>query len=177
MLSWISHMLDRIFAVIVALILMQFPLFIDQYMIKLSGNVDELNYQMQKIEQVAQKTKKTPDAYIQKFLQNDDPDFSEQGKFLLAMQERTENLSQALQSLRESGPFTRPFIFMVKSDHRIVRSTYHTYQPGISFSIESIFYGFIGILLGYYIYRLISYFFERVINGLHRAKKNEITKL
>lgn len=173
MLSWISNMLDRICAVLVAILFMQMPMFIDQYSIRLSGHVDELNYQTQAIQQLAIKSNKSMNAYVEKFIRSTDIDFSNQGKFILDLEKRKEKLKHSLTSLTQANLFTRPFIFLFNSDWTIVHATCINYQVGISFTLESIIYALIGVFVGYYLYKLFSSFGRRIVNGFRRAKNRE----
>lgn len=173
MLSWISNMLDRICAVLAAILFMQMPMFVDQYSLRLSGHVDELTYQTQAIQQLAIKSNKSLSAYMDKFIRSTDIDFSSQGKFMLELEKRKEKLKHSLTALTQANLFTRPFIFLFNSDWGIVRATCDNYQIGISFTLESIFYALIGVFVGYYFYRLLSSFGRRVVNGFRRAKNRD----
>lgn len=173
MFQWMSSVLDRICAVIGAIILMQLPMFIDQYSLRLSGHVEELNYQVNKMEYYASLSKKTLEQYIRKFILSKDADFSAQGKIMEEMRVREKKLTDSLLSLKQGNLLTRPFIFLFQSDWAIVDSTFQFYQMGISFSFESIIYAIIGVLLGYYLYRALSAFFVRVYRGLIRAKRKD----
>lgn len=173
MVHWMSTVLDRICAFIGAIILMQLPMFIDQYSMRLSGHVEELNYQVNKMEYYASLSKKTLEQYIRKFILSKDADFSAQGKIMEEMRNREKKLTDSLLSLKQGNLLTRPFIFLFQSDWGIVDATFQYYQMGISFSFESIIYAIIGILLGYYLYKILSAFFIRVYRGLIRARRKE----
>lgn len=175
MFNWLSTMLDRIFAVIFAITLMQCPLFMEQYSIRLSGHVNEVTYQVKEMEKVARGSGKTLDQYIEKFSTSHDGDFSQQGKLMEAMVSRRERLANALSAIMHANVFTRPFIFLFKSDWDIVHATANNYQIGLSLSLESAIYAFIGLVLGYYTYQFLSLFFSRVFQGLKRAYKREIS--
>lgn len=172
-MTWISNMLDRIFAVLAAILFMQMPMFIEQYSTRLAGHVDELNYQTQALELLATKSNKSMNAYVEKFIKSTDVDFSNQGKFILDLEKRKEKLKHTLTSLTQANLFTRPFIFLFNSDWSIVHATCHNYQIGISFTLESIIYALVGVFVGYYLYRLLSSFGRRVANGFRRAKNRE----
>jgi len=173
MFDWFCKMLDRIFAVIFALILMQFPMFMEQYSTRLSGHVSELTYQVKQIEEIAKGSGKNLDQFIQKFISSKDDDFSKQGSLMGAMVTRKDKLSSSLAAIVNANVITRPFIFLFRNDWDIVHSTADTYQVGLSISLESAVYAFFGMLLGYYIYQLLSLFFTRASEGFRRAKKRE----
>ncbi|MEC7839547.1 MAG: DUF2937 family protein [Chlamydiota bacterium] len=173
-MSWFSAMLDRIFAVLGAIILMQFPMFVDQYTMRLSGHVEELQYQVQQIRTTANKTHKELETYIQKFIDSRDSDFSDQGKVMKAMVKRTSNLAHSLEQLDHSNVVTRPFYFLFYGDWNIIRSTYSSYQLGISISFESCFYALAGVLLGFQFYQFVSSLLSKIANGLKRARQKEL---
>lgn len=175
MVEWLSKMLDRIFSVFFAIILLQFPLFMEQYTTRLSGHVNELNYQISQIEDIAKGSGKTLDQFIQKFISSKDTDFSKQGKLMNSMVGRRDSLSSSLTSMINANFITRPFVFLFRSDWDIVHSTASSYQLGLSFSFESAVYALVGVFIGYYIYQFLSVFFGRVSEGLKRARNKEKT--
>lgn len=173
MLNWLSRMLDRICAVLGALLFMQFPLFLQQYTMRLSGHVEELHYQVQRMHEIAKEVGKTLPQYIEKFTLNKDIDIAKQGDLMEAMIRRMNELSDAVNSLADANVFTRPFLFLYHSNWDIVKSTLSSYRIGVTLTIESIIYGIVGVIVGYYTYQFVAGFCRRVYNGLMRAKKKE----
>jgi len=168
-MKWISAMLDRICAVLGAIILMQLPMFVDQYSLRLSGHVEELQYQVQQIRTTANKTHRELDSYIQKFRDSKDSDFADQGKVMGAMVQRTTTLSNSLQELNNANVITRPFLFLFSGDWSIIRSTYDSYQLGIRLGFESCFYALAGVLLGFQFYQLISSLTAQLSRGFRQG--------
>lgn len=173
MVDWFCKMLDRIFAVIFAIILMQFPMFMEQYSIRLSGHVNELDYQVRQIERTAKASGKDLQKYIEKFTSSKDADFAKQGKLIQEMVIRKEKLSNALYVILDANVITRPFVFLFRCDWEIVRATASSYQIGLAITLESIVYGIVGIMLGYIIYQALANFCSRFSEGIRRARKRE----
>lgn len=173
MCDWTCKMIDRVFAVIFAILFMQFPLFMEQYTIRLSGHVKELAYQVKEIEKVAHESGKSLDQFIQKFIDSNDIDFSKQGGLMEAMVIRMDRLSDSLAAILNANVFTRPFIFLWNSEWDIVQATAKSYKLGISITLESVVYAFIGVVIGYYIYQLTSVISARISEGFRRARRKE----
>lgn len=168
-LRWLDKMMDRIFVVLGALILLQMPLFMQQYHLSLQGHAKELDYQIEKINQAAQKSGKTLTEWIKKFATSSDSDFAQQGILMEDMLTRRDELSTAMSAWQNASPFKRPFVFLHYYKTDIVNDTWKMFQFGIPFNLEGLAYGAVGILLGYMMYCTISLSF-RIFFGLFRRK-------
>lgn len=145
---------DRVFAVIGALILSQAPLFFQNYIQRLSGHVDELSFQIQAMQQIAEKNGKSLVEYIQKFVGHIDPDFAAQGELLQEMLKRHGELKQTLIGMQEASLFARPFYFAQHMQKEIVQATFKDFSFGLSWSLEGLVYALVGIFLGLFVYHL-----------------------
>jgi len=173
MIEWISKMLDRIFAVVGALVFIQFPVFMEQYVMHLTGRVDELQYQVLLMREAATQSGKTLKEFITKFTESSDLDFSRQGEIMLGMVQRLTSFSETLASLLNANFISRPFKFVFHLDWSIVKSTFSTYKVGLFLTFESLIYGLIGVVVGYYLYQMIRVIFRRIGNGFSRAHRKE----
>ena len=162
MKEWLPKIIDRICAVVGALLFMQFPLFAQQYSQRLSGHLEELRYQVGLMNGIAVQSGKTLQEFILKFAHNSDIDVGRQGELMEMMVTRLGNLNQALYSLNHSTVFTKPFTFIYYSDWEIFKSTMASYKLGIPISIEGLVYGMIGIFVGYFTFSALSALFTRV---------------
>lgn len=176
MLEWISKMLDRIFAVAGALLFIQFPVFMEQYMMHLAGRVDELQYQVLLMREAATQSGKTLNEFINKFIASGDPDFTRQGDIMQGMVQRLTSFSESLTSLINANFLTRPFKFLFHLDWSIAKSTLTTFKVGFFLTFESLIYGLIGVVVGYYVYQIISHFFRRIGDGFARARRKESSR-
>lgn len=163
MWKWIINALDRIFAVIGALVFSQAPMFMQQYQQQLAGHVKELQLQIEKMTAVALHSGKSLEAYIEKFTSNADLDFMRQGELMQKMVERYADLSETYLSLNQSSAFTRPFVFMSHIYSDIAASTFKTFNFGLEFSLEGLIYALVGIFMGFSIFAGIKRFFRLFI--------------
>lgn len=169
MLRWFDRMMDRIFVVLGTLILLQMPLFMQQYYLSLQGHEKELEYQIDKMNQTALKSGKTLPQWIQKFISSSDPDFAKQGELMQDMLTRKEELNDAMSAWQRATVFQRPFVFLQYYKTDIVKDTWKMFQFGIPFNLEGLAYAVIGMGVGYMFYCTIS-LTMRLFFGLFRRK-------
>lgn len=163
MLTWIVSFIDRLFAFIGALLFSQIPSFMQQYQHQLSGHISELNLQITILREIAEKSGKSLDEYIKKFLDSEDPDFSRQGEFLQNMVTRYMDMSGSYLQLKESDVWHRPFVFVTNLYKDIAWKTYDNYEFSIIFSLEGLIYAALGFLFGFCVFFLIKSFFRSLI--------------
>ncbi len=156
MMSWLTGLLDRTFAVLGALVGTQAPMFIQQYHQQLSGRVAELKLQIEAMTKIAVQGQKTLQQYIEHFIQSGDPDFMRQGELMLALNDRYETLLHAFQQLTSASALSKPFIFIREFNWDIASSTFVDFQTGVPFTLEGLGYGVIGIGLGYGVFCVIA---------------------
>lgn len=168
MSNWIVKLLDRIFAVLGALLFSQIPLFIIYYIQQLQGHVSELQVQVDAIRRLASQNGKSLEHYIQKFLSSSDLDFHGQGLLMQKMVERLEAFSKALFSLQQASIWERPVIFVKNLDWSIFQATLDHYEVGLPITLEGAFYALLGIFIGF----LIFYLIKMCGNALFFMRKN-----
>jgi hypothetical protein len=144
----IQKVLERIVISLCVVLCLQLPFFIVQYTHQLRGHIDELKWQVEQMEKSAVLSGKTLDEYIAKFMNNSDHDFASQGAMMRAVMHRFEKLSQTWIRLKHSSSFTRPFVFFRYVEWDVFSATCKEFKTGISFTLESMFFGLIGIFLG-----------------------------
>jgi len=175
MLKAIDTLLDRIFAVIGAVIFSQGPAFIQQYTQRLAGIVEELSRHVGKMKKIAEGSGKTLSQYVEKFLQSSDPDFQAQGELIQSMISRLDILQGNLVAIKEASVFTRPFTFLYRLNRELFASTLEDYQLGISITIEGIVYALIGLVVGYGTYtgirRIVMMVYQKT-SSLFKNKEN-----
>src|SRR5262245_43621845 len=158
MFRWIGKLLEGIFALAGALALSQAPLYMQYYTQQLSGHVSELKLQIFYLERAASQTGKSLGLYVQKFLSSTDQDFRIQGQLMQGMLDRFQILTEQLHALQSATVLERPFIFSQSLQWDIARETMHSFELGLTLSVEGAVYAFLGMLLGY-----LLFFFLRVI--------------
>lgn len=153
---FLDSVLDRIFAILGFLFFAQGPEFIQQYIQRLGGHIDELVVQINKIKEMAEFSGKSIQQYIEKFKSSSDTDFAGQGSFMQDILERHQSFQQVLTQLSEKNPFLKPYYFVKNLDMQVARETFNSFVPGISFTLEGIIYGIIGIFFGVALYKMIK---------------------
>lgn len=144
----IPKILERIAVSLCVILCMQLPFFITQYSHQLRGHVDELKWQVEQMGKSAAISGKPLDEYIAKFRNNSDHDFANQGVMMQAVMHRFEKLSEAWMHLKNSSSFTRPFVFVRYVEWDVFSATFSEFKTGISFTLESLVFGLLGIFLG-----------------------------
>lgn len=143
------RIVDRLFIVLGAFLLALFPSFVYQYQHQLIGHVDELNWQVHRMERTATKSGKKLDPFIQKFIDHADPDVSQQGYTMQEVVNRNNKFSAALNKLQNASLFTRPFVFVSSLYWDIFKSTAKNFQPSLSLNLEGSLYALLGMACGY----------------------------
>jgi hypothetical protein len=170
----LGGLLDRLFVVAGAFLGSQVPAFMDQYMQRLAGHVEELNYMIQEMARLASQNSKTLDQYIQKFLDSTDPDFMTQGNFMQSVELRLESFSASLAHLRDSSIWSKFYVFLTEVKCSVFKSTLHSFRPSLSLSIEGLCYTFIGIVFGYLSYwvllKLMQYVYQQILSFFQRKR-------
>lgn len=159
--KYFKKTLERIVISLCAILCMQLPFFITQYTHQVRGHLDELKWQVEQMERSASLSGKNLDQYISKFMKNSDHDFANQGIMMRAVLHRFEKLSHAWMQLKNSSAFTRPFVFFRYLQLDICSATFNEFKMGISFTLESIVFGLIGIFIGSGFCGLASVFFNQ----------------
>lgn len=153
-LRLIGGLLDRLFIVLGAFFGSQVPAFMHQYTQRLAGHVEELDHLLSEIRRTTVLSGKPMEVYIDKFLTSNDPDFVMQGEFMQMMYMRWQHLTRVLHDLVESSMWQRPYIFFRELNFDMAKSTFSSFQPGISLTLEGLCYTGIGIFAGYILYQI-----------------------
>lgn len=161
-LKLISTIFDRLFVIVGALLGAQLPLFIQLYTQRLAGHAAELNRFLNQLRQLANQSHKTLNQYIEKFLASNDLDFANQGELMLKTVKRWEELNSSFLALTNSYSWNRPFIFFKNVQWEMAQSTLYTFKPGIQINLEGLAYMAAGAILGFCIYQLLSFLFQKI---------------
>ena len=149
--------LSVLFAVILA---SQFPLFVDQYDIRLQSHIEEAKYFVLKIDEIARSRNKSPEEYYSKFSISSDVDIQAYGQFMKDVHTRYELLLLFHEKILSYSPLLRPFIFIFSSDCAIALETLYGFRPGFLVSEAEIIWGILGGVIAY-----------AIIIYMHRRKK------
>ncbi len=144
-LTGLESLFDRLLCLGGAILFSQVPEFIQQYLQRLGGHLDEAQRQLAQlraaaeasgltVEQLAGRTEADPDAAIGKL-----------GAVLREAINRVELLSAAEAALRHASLWTKPFVFARVYDRSIARATEQVFRPAVPTTIEGAVYALVGM--------------------------------
>ena len=151
-----ESLLDRAVSAAGAIVFMQIPAFLVQYQQRLGGHVDELAYIIKKYKSAAADNGRTVDEYIGLHLQSTVKEFVSTGKLMTENMDRFTDISAALKSLTESRGILKFFSFLKNMDFDIFKAALKNFVPGISFSMDTLLYGAMGIICFMTVYFIIK---------------------
>ena len=154
--TFFESVFDRAVSAAGALVFMQIPAFLVQYQQRLGGHVDELALMIKKYKLAAADNGRTVDEYIGLHLQSNVKEFVSSGKLMLENMERFTDLSAALKSLSGSKGIIKFISFLKNIDFDIFKAALKNFVPGLSFSLDTVLYGAIGIMVFMSIYFVLK---------------------
>lgn len=148
--------MGRLFSVIGAVLFSQFPNFVQAYLQRLGGHLDEIKRVIAQYEGAAKETGKTLKEYINIHLNSNSPEIVKTGQIISDHLSRADHLDKSMSAVANAGPFTKFISFVSNADWTIARETLSNYTPGLSFNLESVMYGLAGIIIGMILYFVIK---------------------
>lgn len=146
MRSFIAKLFDRLLCTALALVMVQFPLFFEQYLNTLAGAHSEAAHLYQDIESRAKKLNLSPKVYVDQHIEADNPLFRETGEALRDLMERYESHKSAFKALSQANFWRKPLVFAVHYDPFVGAAT--RFSPGLPLTLEALAYAVVGVLLG-----------------------------
>lgn len=147
---------SRVSAALGALILVQFPNFVVNYLQRLGGHIDELKRMLDQYNQAAAMTGKTFEQYVILHKTSNVPEIAQTGRIIESSAERYLALKSALDEISQSPSLLKFFAFLKNADYEIFKSTLVNYTPGFSFNTECIFYALAGLAAAAFAYFIIK---------------------
>jgi hypothetical protein len=159
-------LVDRALCVIGTIVFAQVPEFMQQYLQRLGGHLDEARRQLAHFRDVASQSGLTLDGLISRTDANSDPAVAKLGGVMTEAVARVAHLEQAQAAIQNASPWTRPFAFLGHAEHDIVRATMHAFQPAVPTTVEGLVYALLGMLVLLATYHLgVKYPVARVIRA------------
>ena len=146
--------IDRILCVIGAVLLSQGPEFMQQYLQRLGGHLNESQRQLVSFQNAATRAGVPLDKFIIQTSANPDAGVSHLGTVMSNTAERTVSLQAAHDALLAATPWTRPLVFLRHLDFGIARDTWSVYTPAVPVTIEGLLYALAGMLLFLVVYHV-----------------------
>jgi hypothetical protein len=142
-----ESLLDRILCVAGAVLFAQGPEFMQQYLQRLGGHVDEARRQLLQFQHAAEQSGLTLDRLIAQTGGNADPAVAKLGGVMTEAVNRVQYLENAQSALEHASLWSRPFVFLQHVDASIARATWSVFKPAVPTTAEGLIYALIGMLL------------------------------
>lgn len=139
-------LIDRLLCVVGAVLCSQLPEFIQQYLQRLGGHLDEARRQLDQFREVAAKSGLTLDQLAAKSQENADTTVARLGQLMHGTVDRVDALAAADAAIRNASIFARPFVFLRHADLSIARSTWTIFKPAVPTTVEGMLYAAFGVL-------------------------------
>jgi hypothetical protein len=149
-----ERLLDRILCVVGAVIFSQAPEFMQQYLQRLEGHLDEARLVLSRFRDAAAQSGMSLDQLVAGAARNPDPSMGRLGEVVRQAAERVDTLGAADEALRQASAWTRPFVFLRHVDGGIARATLDIYRPAVPTTIEGLAYAAFGMVLVLAFYHL-----------------------
>jgi hypothetical protein len=149
-----DSLLDRALCVIGAVAFSQIPEFMQQYLQRLGGHLDEARRQLLQFQQAAAHSGLTLDRLIGQTAANADPAVSKLGGVMSEAMDRVAALETAQSAIQNASLWSRPFIFVQKVDPAIAHATWTIFKPAVPTTAEGLVYALIGMLVLIAVYHL-----------------------
>jgi hypothetical protein len=167
-----EKLLDRALCVAGAVIFSQAPEFMQQYLQRLGGHLDEARRQLEQFKKVAAQSGLSLEQFIAQTNANADLAVAKLGGVMSGADARVEHLETAHAAILGASPLSRPFVFLQHVDAEIANATWSIYQPAVPTTVEGLLYALLGmaVMLGLY-YGVIKVPLTRLLT--RRATKRE----
>ncbi|MDR1282247.1 MAG: DUF2937 family protein [Opitutaceae bacterium] len=154
---FVASMLDRVVCVAGAAGLSQGPEFMQQYLQRLGGHLDEARRHLRQFVDTAKSAGISLDQLVERTGgAHADPALAGLGQVIVDTRERVEVLTVAEQALRDASLWERPFVFVRYLDWQIAEGTWGVYKPAVPTTVEGLVYAGVGLLLALGLYLGIS---------------------
>lgn len=146
--------LDRVFCVFGAIGFAQTPEFIQQYLQRLGGHVDEARRQVEQFRHAAEQSGVTLDRLIAQTNANSDAAVAKLGGVMTDASVRLQSLESAQTAITQASAWERPFVFARHMDSDIAHATWNVFRPALPTTAEGLVYGMVGMLVILFVYHL-----------------------
>jgi hypothetical protein len=144
--SVLDGLLDRVLCVLGAVAFSQVPEFIQQYLQRLGGHLDEARRQLAQFQESAARSGLTLGQLIEKTSANAEPAVARLGGVMQGTAVRVDELTAADAAIRHASVWTRPLVFLRHLDFGIARATWGIFRPAVPTTPEGLLYAGLGAL-------------------------------
>ena len=147
-----EKLLDRALCVAGAVIFSQAPEFMQQYLQRLGGHLEEARRQLEQFKKVAAQSGLSLEQFIAQTNANADHAVAKLGGVMSEAGARVDHLETAQVAIQNASPLARPFVFLQHVDTEIARATWSIYQPAVPTTLEGALYALLGMAMLLVIY-------------------------
>jgi hypothetical protein len=147
--------LDRVLCVLGTVAFSQVPEFMQQYLQRLGGHLDEARRQLDQFRQVAEQSGLTLDRLIDQTQTNPDAAVAKLSTVMTRAVSRVEELETAQLAIQNASLWERPFVFARNMDSEIARATGDIFKPAVPTTVEGLVYAIVGMLVVLMIYHAL----------------------
>jgi len=140
-------LIDRLLCVVGAVACSQLPEFIQQYLQRLGGHLDEARRQLEQFQAVAAKAGLTFQQLVANSLASSEPTVARLGGVMNDTASRVDALAAADAAIRHASIIARPFVFLHHLDFSIAHATWTVFKPAVPTTVEGMTYAACGVLL------------------------------
>jgi Protein of unknown function (DUF2937) len=149
-----AGLLDRALCVIGAVVFSQIPEFMQQYLQRLGGHLDEARRQLLHFQQAAAQSGLSLDHLIDHTTANADPAVARLSAVMTDAIARVDTLAAAQSASQDASFWSRLFVFLRHVDLAIARATWAIFKPAVPTTVEGLAYALFGMLVLIAIYHL-----------------------
>jgi hypothetical protein len=139
--------IDRVLCAAGAVLCSQLPEFIQQYLQRLGGHLDEARRQLGQFREIAAKSGLTFDQFVEKSRGASEATVAQFGQLMQDTVARVDALASADAAIRDASILSRPFVFLSRVDFSIARATAGVFKPAVPTTVEGLMYAIAGMLL------------------------------
>lgn len=143
-MEWLLEKADRlggtIFAAIAGVVASQFQAFVQAYLQRLGGHLDEARRMGRELEASGTASGTAPTEQVTNMLQ-----------------QRIAELESAIRAIEQANPYLKPFAFFTHMDAEIAAAAGANFVPAIPLDPPGIVYALVGAMLGWVVWELIKW--------------------
>lgn len=139
-------LIDRLLCVFGAVLFSQAPEFMQQYIQRLGGHLQEAQRQLALFREAAARSGRTLEEFINQTRTNPDAGVVQLSGIMSDAVDRVASLQAAHDAIAHSSLWARPFIFVRHADMGITQATWAAYLPAVPTTLEGLVYALAGML-------------------------------
>jgi hypothetical protein len=151
----LERLIDRVLCVIGAVVFSQAPEFMQQYIQRLEGHLDEARLTLGHFKDAAAQSGMSIEQLVASAGQNPDPSMRSIGGVVQAAAARVDQLAAADAALRGASAWSRPFVFLGHADWGITKATWVIYRPAVPTTAEGFVYAAMGMIFALVLFHLL----------------------